>query len=359
MDASIVIATYNRAGLLARTLDSLADAVRTVVEGGDVRLNADPTGGRAHRTCEVIIVDNNSTDGTAQVIDSRAGSYPCPLRRVLERKQGKSFALNTGILASTGRIVVFTDDDVWIPPEWLTHAVDPLLARDDIQYIGGPVFGLWEAEPPAWIRGNPGLLHGPIALVDYGQEPFIFEDRRRIPMGVNMAVRRSLIDKVGGFHLGLERRGNSLMGQGQAEFFFRTRAAGARGLYTPGMWLKHTVPAARLTREYYRRWWYWKGVARAQMQDLHPVTELGVDLRAVPSLAGIPRFMWGDAVRQAGGWVAAAVRGDQVRRAEREMALAYFAGYLRTRRAITSARRRGLEPQPAPSPQDSSAAQVP
>jgi glycosyltransferase involved in cell wall biosynthesis len=370
MDASVVIATYNRAGLLARTLDSLADAVRAFeVRLDGVRLKPDATGeGERDRTsvesgvsriCEITVVDNNSTDEKARAIESRVADYPCPLRRVLERKQGKSFALNTGILASSGRIVVFTDDDVWIPPEWLTRAVEPLMSRPDIQYTGGPVFGLWEIEPPAWIHGNPGLLHGPLALVDYGPEPFIFEERRRIPMGVNMAVRRSLIDHVGGFHLGLERRGNSLMGQGQAEFFYRTRAAGARGLYIPEMWLKHTVPAVRLTREYYRRWWYWKGVARAQMQDLHPVTELGVDLRAVPSIAGIPRFMWGDAARDAGGWLAAALRRDAVRRAEREMALVYFAGYLSTRRAIRSARRRGLEPQPARSPRDSSAAPVP
>lgn len=342
MDASVVIATHNRAGLLARTLDSLAAATAAL--------------GPA---CEVIVVDNNSSDDTATVVDARVRSFPCPLRRVLEHKQGKSYALNTGLLLSTGRIVVFTDDDVWIPAEWLTRAVDPLRARSDIDYTGGPVRGLWEVEPPAWIAGNPGLLKAPIALVDYGDEPFIFEERRRIPMGVNMAVRRSLIDRVGGFHLGLERSGNSLMGQGQAEFFCRTRAAGARGLYVPGMWLKHHVPAARLTRTYYRRWWYWKGVARAQMQDLHPLTELGLDLRTVPSIAGVPRFMWGSALRDARAWAIAALKGDQVRLAEREMSLAYFAGYLGTRRAIRSGRRRDLVSQPAPSPPDPSAAQVP
>jgi glucosyl-dolichyl phosphate glucuronosyltransferase len=268
MDASVIIATYNRAGLLARTLDSLAVAAAP------------------GPTCEVIVVDNNSTDETASVVDARIQTFPCPLRRVMERKQGKSYALNTGILVSAGRIVVFTDDDAWIPAEWLTRGVEPLLARSDIDYTGGPVRGVWEVEPPPWIAGDRGLLHGPIALVDYGAEPFIFEERQRIPLGVNMAVRRSLIDRVGGFHLGLERSGKSLRGQGQAEFFCRTRAAGARGLYVPEMWLKHHVPAARLTRDYYRRWWYWKGVARAQMQDLHPLTELGLDLRtAAPSRA--------------------------------------------------------------------------
>jgi glucosyl-dolichyl phosphate glucuronosyltransferase len=200
MDASIVIATFNRSALLARTLDSLAlTQTATLV----------PLTSEAPRplTWEVVVVDNNSSDDTADVVRAMAAGFPCPLRLMTERKQGKSPALNTGILASAGRIIVFTDDDVWIPPEWLLTGVLPLLARSDIDYTGGPVRPLWEVEPPSWIDGDPGLLHGPIALLDYGPEPFIFEERRRIPMGVNMAVRRSLIDRVGGFHLGLERRG--------------------------------------------------------------------------------------------------------------------------------------------------------
>jgi glucosyl-dolichyl phosphate glucuronosyltransferase len=349
MDASIVIATYNRSTLLARTLDSLALAETAALM---------PVAGEPPRPLawEVVVVDNNSSDDTADVVRARAAGFPCPLRLISELEQGKSPALNTGLLASTGRIIVFTDDDVWIPPEWLVNGIGPLLVRSDIDYTGGPVRPMWEVEAPSWIAGDPGLLNAPIALVDYGTEPFIFEDRQRIPMGVNMAVRRSLIDRVGGFHLGLERRGNSLMGQGQAEFFCRTRDAGARGLYVPEMWLKHHVPASRLTREYYRRWWYWKGVARAQMQDLHPVTELGLDLRTVPRFVGTPRFMWGSTLRDAAAWFQAVMDGEEVRRAEAEMSMAYFTGYVRTRWGLIRDRRRGLESQAAPCPRGSSAA---
>jgi len=320
MDVSVLICTYNRAALLARTLDSLAlSEVSPALRW------------------EVIVVDNNSTDETPAVVRARVAGFPCPLRLVFELSQGKSHALNTGITASAARVIVFTDDDVWAPPAWLAAGVEPLIARRDIEYTGGPVFPMWEVEPPAWIDGDPGLLWGPIALVDYGREPFIFEDRRRIAMGVNMAVCRSLIERVGGFHPALERRGATLMGQGQAEFFFRTRAAGARGLYVPGMWLKHHVPASRLTRSYYRRWWYWKGVARGSMQDLHPLTELGIDLATVPKIAGIPRFMWGSTVRDAGRWLHALAARRTARRVECEMSLAYFVGYARQRLARSPA----------------------
>ncbi|MDQ3148303.1 MAG: glycosyltransferase family 2 protein [Chloroflexota bacterium] len=326
-DVCVLISTYNRQALLAQTLDSLAS---TRVAPG--------------LSWEVIVVDNNCTDQTRNVIESRIGRFPAPLRRIFEGRPGKSHAINTGIRSSACAIFAFTDDDVLIPPDWLEVGVRPLLTRPEIAYTGGPVRPLWESPPPEWIHGNPGSLLGPISLVDYGPDEFIFEDRQRIPMGVNMAVRRALIDAVGGFHPNLGRSGSSLLGQEQAEFFFRTRAAGARGLYVPRMELRHHVPASRMTRSYYWRWWYWKGIARGRMQDLHPVSELGLDLRRVPHVARVPRFLWGAAVRHAALWAAAAWRGDVIRRAEQETSIAYFAGYLKGR--WSAAHRRGLEPTP-------------
>jgi glycosyltransferase involved in cell wall biosynthesis len=315
MDVSVLICTFNRESALATTLDSLG------------AMDVPPD---IH--WEVVVVDNNSCDGTREVIEARMGAFPAPLRRIFEPQQGKGFALNTGMAACSGHIIAFTDDDVRVPPYWLEAAVRPLLERSDIAYTGGPVHPSWEATPPRWLAGNPGLLWGPIALLHYGHDAFIFEERRRVPLGVNMAVRRSLIDAVGGFHHALDRRGSSLMGQAQVEFFARTRAVAARGLYVPRMELHHHVPASRMTLEYYRRWWYWKGIARAILQDLHPVSELGVDLRTLPHFAKLPRFMWGDALRDVAGWLGAVCRRDAVRRTEREMRLSYFLGYLVGRR---------------------------
>ena len=314
MEVTVLICTLNRQRLLGATLDSLA----AMTVPADIRWN-------------VIVVDNNSTDATRAEVERRMRGFPAPLRWIFESRQGKAYALNTGIAASTAAVIAFTDDDVHVAPDWLERAIRPLIDRPELDYTGGPVLPAWQAVPPRWINGNPGVLWGPIALLDYGPEPFIFEERRRIAMGVNMAVRRALIDRVGGFHPGLERKGQSLMGQGQAEFFFRTRRAGARGCYVPTMRVRHHVPAERLTRRYYRRWWYWKGVARARMQDLHPVWENGVDLRVAPRLAGLPRFLWGGALRDAVAWLRATLARDVVTVAEREMMLAFFAGYLMDR----------------------------
>src|SRR5688500_504515 len=110
MDASVLICTYNRARLLEATLASLA-AMRVPPD-----LHWD-----------VIVVDNNSTDGTRAVIESHVHAFPVALRYVFEPRQGKSHALNSGAAASAAEVIAFTDDDVRIDPDWLEAAVEPLL----------------------------------------------------------------------------------------------------------------------------------------------------------------------------------------------------------------------------------------
>ena len=311
IDATILICTYNRARYLAETLDSLA------------RIDRAPG-----FTWNVLVVDNNSSDETRQVVEERIALFPVPLRYLFEPRQGKSNALNSGMIASHARIIVFTDDDVNVAPGWLEAGVRPMLERRDIDYTGGPVRPIWGGPQPAWLD-PAGNLGGTIAVKDHGAKPFVFEEERKTPLGVNMAVRRAVIERIGGFRPDLGRNGKSLLGQEQAEFFYRTRAAGARGLYVPEMILDHVVPASRLTHDYFRRWWYWKGVSHARVHRIHGATETGIDLRRTPRIAGIPRFMFGNIARAAAQLLAATLRGNTRRRTERFLSLAYYAGYIR------------------------------
>jgi glycosyltransferase involved in cell wall biosynthesis len=309
--AVVLVATFNRAAHLSRLLDTLA---RQRV-GSDLAWS-------------VLIIDNNSSDGTARVVHERAASYPAPLEYLFEPAQGKSLALNAGLRATKAECIAFTDDDVEVPERWVDAAVRPLLTRADIAYTGGPVRPIWSAPKPAWLddRGNAA---GTIGVMDFGADSFIFEERRRVALGNNMAVRRTLIDRIGGFRPEFGRRGELLLGQEQAEFFHRSRAAGARGLYVPDMALGHHVPVARLTRAYFWRWWYWKGRSQARLRRLHPTTELGVDLSAAPRIMGVPRWVLGDALRETLAWVRSRTAGDPVGAASHEMRVAYAMGYCR------------------------------
>src|SRR5262245_30253525 len=104
---SIIIPTYNRAGLLKGTLESVQS----------LRI---PQGWRA----EVVVVDNNSTDQTAMVVAETDKMERIPIRCVIEPRQGTSNARNRGILESTFSDLVFFDDDVMVDPDWLEGYVE-------------------------------------------------------------------------------------------------------------------------------------------------------------------------------------------------------------------------------------------
>jgi len=316
---AVIIPTYNRAALLAETLDRLAQT--------RCRL----------QNWEVIVVDNNSTDDTRAVVDDRRATFPVPLRYLFERAQGRSHALNTGIAACSAQVLVFTDDDVLVADEWLDAACAPLLAAGDIEYTGGPVRPLWEAPRPDWLSPTKADLWGTIAILDYGNEAFVFEERRRVPLGANMAARRTLFDRIGLFSSRLGRTGVRLLGQEVPELLARARAAGARGLYIPEMIVNHHVPASRLQKSYFRRWWYGKGISRAGLDALQPVDELGVDLSRAKQLFGMPRFMFRLALTDVVGWIVCGITAKPAEQFKHEAMLCYFAGY-------AAARRRSMRP---------------
>jgi glucosyl-dolichyl phosphate glucuronosyltransferase len=322
--ATILIATYNRAALLDRTLDSIRR----------LRMPRD-------RRWEVVVVDNNSTDRTQEVVVRHARDFPVSLRYLRETRQGRSSALNAGIGAARGAVIAMTDDDVIVDERWLDAACETLLepARGEIAYAGGPVAPLWETPPPAWLDLHRGDLWGTIAIQDHGGDRFVYEERKKVPLGANMAATRELFARIGDFRADLGRtRGGRVLGQEVPELLARARAAGYRGAYIPAMRVEHHVPAARLTRRYFRRWWFGKGISRARLEETRPITELGVDLRLTPHVLGVPRYMYRSAARDFTGWIRAAIAGQVADAFRHEMMLVYFLGYFVTR--VRGARRR-------------------
>jgi GT2 family glycosyltransferase len=218
---------------------------------------------------------------------------------------------------------------VVLDPEWLDAACDELTGPDQsIGYAGGPVRPIWEAPPPAWLDLTRGDLWGTIAIQDHGAERAIYEEARKVPLGANMAVRRAMMTRIGGFRADLGRSsGRLILGQEVPELLVRARAAGYRGVYQPAMALSHHVPARRLTRQYFRRWWFGKGVSRAALERRQAVSDMGLDLEKVSRLLHVPWPMYGSALRHLRDWLADTVRRRPAAAFRHEMMLGYFAGY--------------------------------
>lgn len=279
---SICICTYNRAGLLARTLE----AMQGMLPPGDCRV-------------EIVVVDNNSTDVTARVVAEAARMGTRPVIYLHEPRQGKSFALNTALDHATGDVVALTDDDVVPGVDWATRIVERF-RQERVSFVFGKALPRWAIVPPPellTVRGRD--IWGPLGLVDYGDVPAIYVPERTdqsLPIGANVAFQRSALVRIGGWRTDLGKVNNSLISGEDHEIFSRLKRQGLySGYYDPEIVVRHYVPAERLTRRYFRRWFYWHGKTQALMlDDWYP----DLDLTRVPVIAGVPRFIYRLALRQ-------------------------------------------------------------
>lgn len=317
MEFSIIIPTYNRADELRETIRSIA---KLKVDGD----------------WELIVIDNNSPDHTKAVVETEMSSFPAALRYVFEPEQGRYAAINTGIRAAQGKIIATTDDDARVEPDWLARAAAGLDALG-CDYVGGKVLPLWKGKRPNWLPHRPGPHWAVLALQDHGEQPREFGvDGLPWPLGINTATKREAFDRTDLFDNRLGRKAGTLRNQAQREWHLRARAAGLRGFYVPDMVVHHVVEPDRLTKQYFRRWYYWHGISRAIL-----FTKLGVDMDApdnshldfskVPQIAGVPRYMYRTLATRLKELVSAWLRRDPVAAFEHELWLCFFAGVLKQR----------------------------
>jgi len=285
---SVLICTFNRSAFLRETLRALSDAPCP-----------------AECDVEIVVVDNNSTDDTRLVVADIAARSRRPIRYALEPRQGKSFALNHGLNLVRGDVLALTDDDVLIAPEWIARLVEAFESRD-VTYVFGKVLPRWGALPPPELLTRRGRdVWGPLALVDYGDEPVDYDEatfeRRPFPIGANLAFSREAVRRVGGWRTDLGKVNNTLISGEDHEIFYRLREAGLyRGYYDPELVVRHYVPPQRLTRRYFRRWFFWHGRTLARMnRAIHP----NLDWSQVAHIAGVPRYMYRELLVQTGRWI--------------------------------------------------------
>lgn len=314
MKYSVIIATYNRADDLRETLASLA--------------NLSPSA-----DWEVIVIDNNSRDRTKQTVMEAASGFPVKLHYIFEKEQGRCAAMNAGIRASRGEIIVTTDDDVRVEPDWL-DAADRALDELACDYVGGKVLPIWGGPRPDWLPNRGGRHWAVIALLDYGPKPV--ELGKQAPLGVNMAFRRSAFERAGLWDNRVGRKAGTLLGQEVREWGLRAKAAGLRGFYAPDMVVRHVIPADRLKKRYFRRWFYWHGISRAMLYeqarvDMEAPEESALDFSKVIHIAGVPRYMYRSCLRMQMNMLKAAMRGDAVATFENELWLWFFAGIVKQR----------------------------
>lgn len=276
---SIVIATFNRCGLLEETLLSLASALQLVTRTLQV---------------EVLIVDNNSSDRTYQIAESFRGKIE-NLVYLKEEQQGLSFARNAGIAAAKGDIVVFLDDDVEVESGWIMELIEPF-SNNGVGVVGGRVVAYGQRELPAWLPREYGYL---VSVFDPCDEPCEVET----VMGANFAIRRKCFQSSGVFDVALGRKGKKLLGGEEVELFSRIRKSGYSVRYTPRATVYHKI-ADKLKREYIDDYAYWLGVSEARIDRLVAgrfkwIAKLIRSAIFPIAVYPISRLVWNESIRDA------------------------------------------------------------
>ena len=241
MELSIVISTYNNAVSLIRTLQSV------VGQDADKSL------------WECVVVNNASTDDTTSRFAAFANEYKdINLRMVEEPQQGLSYARNRGIKESKGSFIAFIDDDETINEGFVSAYLDASHNHGAFT-AAGKVIACYETARPKWMSHyTEKMIANPI---DLGNEVVTITSTVT-PAGGNMAFNREIFALYGGFDTSLGRKGGTLLGGEENEFFSRIRNLGERVYYTPNAIVYHHIPERKLTPEYFDKLSYGVGVSK-------------------------------------------------------------------------------------------------
>jgi glycosyltransferase involved in cell wall biosynthesis len=233
VDISVIIPTLNRSA-------SLREAI----------LSACGQSFPSHRY-EIIVVDNGSTDDTAEITRQVGRSSNQSVRYVYEASLGLHNARHAGVRAARGDILVFTDDDATFHRKWLRAYADAFRKNPDMVAAGGPVRAIWEASPPAWLLNYIGdrKRFGVFSLMELDGGCGMSADN--IFFGVNMAIRRSVFQKTG-FHP--ELLGNRTIGDGESGLRNDIRKSGGAIGWVPEAIVYHHISSSRMSVTYIRKW---------------------------------------------------------------------------------------------------------
>lgn len=270
-DISVVVGTYNRATCLSTALQGFSSLV-----------------GAPELKWELLVVDNNSTDATREVVETFARLASFPVRYLFQKIQGRSAALNAGIAEAKGDIIAFTDDDVIVDRDWLLNLKRTFEACDCVA-VAGKVVPTWNHDKPDWLEMNG---HFAVTNFDLGDE---LKEIQVPPLGANSAFRREVFEKYGLFRLDLGVNGTRhTITCDDTEFGERLIGAGEKIVYCPDAIIYHPVDPKRTTKGYFLSWYYYNGVSLTRM--------IGAPKEGILWF-GAPRWLYREMLANFGKWM--------------------------------------------------------
>jgi glycosyltransferase involved in cell wall biosynthesis len=247
---SVIICTYNRAALLANCLESL------------LKQQPPPDAG------EIIVVDNNSTDNTKELVSQYKSKIP-HLKYVFEKNQGLSYARNRGCAEAGAIYLCYLDDDAAAPPEYLSN-IARIINEYSPDILGGPVYPYYTTNKPRWFKDE--------------YETRKYADKSGFSAsaavsGGNYIIKKNLLEKLGMFDVKLGMIGGK-MGLGEErkvleQYRSVTPAAAQKVYYALDCYINHHVPREKMTLRYLIKRSYTAG--KMSQQVITPYHSSGIN----------------------------------------------------------------------------------
>lgn len=242
---SAIICTHNRDTYLGAAIDSLLAQFAAGFE--------------------VVVVDNNSSDRTREVVEQRLSDPR--LKYVFEPILGLSVARNTGAKESRGEILAYLDDDAVACDRWLQILYSAYENNSKIAIAGGKVTLLWPQgiQQPRWL--SPGLAAN-LGAYDLGDSIVYIEQPGLTPRGLNYSIRRSFLNEIGGFDPNLGRVGKNLLSNEELQMTELALQRGWQVAYLPDALVAHNVAPERLNRSWFLNRGWWQGISECYREQL-------------------------------------------------------------------------------------------
>ncbi|MBD1924422.1 glycosyltransferase family 2 protein [Microcoleus sp. FACHB-831] len=233
LDFTVAIPTYNGATRLPKLLEKL-------LQQSNIK----------HLNWEIIIVDNNSKDATAKIVESEINNwqYSYPLKYYFEAEQGAAFARQRAVREARGELIFFLDDDNLPDTNWLAAAYIFGKEHPKAGAYSGQIHGAFEGEPPE----NFDKIKQFLAIREHGDKPHLFDaDSLRLPPAAALVVRKQAWLESVPSRPFLTGKLPGVMVQGDDyEPLLYIHKAGWEIWYNPAMHTYHQIPQWRLERGY-------------------------------------------------------------------------------------------------------------
>jgi glycosyltransferase involved in cell wall biosynthesis len=230
---SVVVCSHNGVARLPTTLAHLKSQVSTTIPW------------------EVLLVDNASTDNTADVARACWEGGPVPLRVINEPRLGVRYARERGFVETNNEYLGFVDDDNWVAEDWVATAYQIIASDPRLGAVGSVLMPECQVPSPAWFDN----FHSSYAVLTYTDLLRMSQPPKLLPTA-GLCVRKKawemLVQK--GFHfLSSGSVGDNVQGGEDTELTLALRLSGWKLCIDPRLRLQHYMSATRLTWQYLRK----------------------------------------------------------------------------------------------------------